>query len=135
MLVSINRTQPRQVNEPKVVHCKKEENHIYIGRPSIFGNPYGTKEDSHARFIVSTREEAIEKDKQVLFEQLKNPNNAGILFEDIIKLKGYNLGCWCSPKECHGDILLKIANCQHEFTIINSKHKKCNHCEIIIPIE
>jgi hypothetical protein len=26
------------------------------------------------------------------------------------ELKGKVLGCWCSPKACHGDILAKIAN-------------------------
>jgi hypothetical protein len=28
----------------------------------------------------------------------------------LIKLKGKNLGCWCKPDKCHGDILLEIIN-------------------------
>jgi len=26
------------------------------------------------------------------------------------ELKGKVLGCWCHPKECHGDVLARIAN-------------------------
>jgi hypothetical protein len=41
----------------KVVHCKKERFDIYIGRPSVFGNPFQIGKDG-------TREEVIEKFKQ-----------------------------------------------------------------------
>lgn len=29
----------------------------------------------------------------------------------VKKLKGSDLVCWCSPYECHADVLLEIANC------------------------
>ncbi len=28
--------------------------------------------------------------------------------EELMKLKGKNLGCWCKPEGCHGDVLIKI---------------------------
>jgi len=30
--------------------------------------------------------------------------------DSLIELKGKTLGCWCHPKQCHGDILSKWAN-------------------------
>ncbi len=30
------------------------------------------------------------------------------LIDDIEELRDKNLGCWCAPSSCHGDILLDI---------------------------
>lgn len=32
------------------------------------------------------------------------------LIDELKKMKGKRLGCWCKPEPCHGDILLKIIN-------------------------
>jgi hypothetical protein len=89
----------------KVVHCKKEKYDVYIGRPSIWGNPYTHINDKKtaAQFIVSSREEAIEKYEDYL-------RNNKELLELLPTLKDKILGCWCSPKPCHGDILIKLYN-------------------------
>ena len=29
---------------------------------------------------------------------------------ELKAMKGKNLGCWCKPEACHGDILLDIIN-------------------------
>jgi hypothetical protein len=26
----------------------------------------------------------------------------------LLNLKDKNLGCWCSPEPCHGDVLIKL---------------------------
>jgi len=85
----------------KVVHCKRQKYTVYIGRPSIFGNPYTIGKDG-------TREEVIEK-----YEQYARTNeNLAIA---IYKLKESDiLGCWCSPEKCHGDIIIKIWKEIHE---------------------
>jgi hypothetical protein len=86
-----------------VVHCKKSKFDIYIGRPSIFGNPYSHKEGTTALYKTETRDEAVEKYAEWLSTQ-----------EDILReiptLKGKILGCWCSPQLCHGLILAELAN-------------------------
>lgn len=86
-----------------VVHCKKEKFDIYIGRPSIWGNPYTHKSGTQAEFVVSSREEAVAKYKEYI---LNNPQ----LLKELPKLKGKVLGCWCKPQSCHGDILAELAN-------------------------
>ena len=88
---------------PRVVHCKKEEFDVYIGRGSVWGNPYSHREGTLAEHIVGSRSEAIQKYEEYL---LSNED----LMRRLPELKGKILGCWCKPKSCHGDILLKHAN-------------------------
>ncbi len=56
---------------------------------------------SKARYITKTREEAIMK-----YEEYIRGNQE--LLNDLHKLRGKVLCCYCSPKPCHGDILLKL---------------------------
>lgn len=88
----------------KVVHCKKSEYDVYIGRPSKFGNPFSHKEGTLAAFRTETRQEAIQKFEEWLQTQPQ-------LIQDIKReLRNKTLGCFCVPAPCHGDILMKIAN-------------------------
>lgn len=80
----------------KVVHCKKEKYDVYIGRPSKWGNPFTIGKDG-------TRSEVISKYETFLLNNVE-------LLSSIKELKGKDLGCWCSPRSCHGDILLRLAN-------------------------
>ncbi len=85
---------------PKVLNQKKDkipEDAVYIGRPSIFGNPYIVG-------IDGSRTEVIEKYRRYL------ALNTSLREEVIKQLKGKDLVCWCSPKQCHGDVLIDIAN-------------------------
>ena len=78
----------------KVVHCKKEKFDIYIGRPSKWGNPFTIGKDG-------SREEVIVKYEAWI---RNNPE----LLKDLHELNSKTLACWCSPKPCHGDILIKL---------------------------
>jgi hypothetical protein len=86
-----------------VVHCKREPFDVYIGRGSIWGNPFSHLRESKALFKVNSREEAIEKYTEWLLEQ---PH----LLRKIATLKNKVLGCWCDPLPCHGHILTELAN-------------------------
>ena len=88
---------------PKVVHCKREEFDVYIGRGSRWGNPYSHKVGTLAEHVVGSRTEAIQK-----FEEYLLSNEE--LMASLPELKGKILGCFCKPKSCHGDILLRYAN-------------------------
>lgn len=83
-----------------VVHVKggvwkrDDPNCVYIGRPSKWGN----------KFIVGlhgTREECIDKYREWIKRQ-------PLLLADLKELDGKLLGCYCSPKKCHGDVLVKL---------------------------
>lgn len=71
---------------------------VYVGRPTRFGNPFSRPE--HGR----SRAEVIGK-----FEQWLLADPARIA--DVkATLRGKHLVCWCTPKPCHADVLLRIAN-------------------------
>jgi hypothetical protein len=74
----------------KVVHCKKVPYNIYIGRPTVYGNPFVIGKDGN-------REEVIRK-----FEEYARNNFISLLHKDAI------LGCWCAPEMCHGDVIIKL---------------------------
>ena len=85
---------------PRVYNLKTDivpEDAVYIGRPSKYGNPFVIGPDG-------TRLSVIKKYKQWL---LSNPK----LLESVRKeLRGKDVVCFCSPKLCHGDVLLELAN-------------------------
>ena len=79
----------------RLVHCKKENYDVYIGRPGKWGNPYTL--DNY------TREEAIELYRKYLWSQIKSGK---ITIDDLKQLQGKTLGCWCSPLPCHGEVII-----------------------------
>lgn len=90
----------------KIVHCKKEDYDIYCGRPSKWGNPFSHKKEKNlAKWIVSSRKEAIEK-----YREWITKGEGRFLLKDLHELKGKTLGCWCKPKSCHCDILCELVN-------------------------
>jgi hypothetical protein len=99
----INQNSP----ECKVVHCKKEDYDVYIGRPSKWGNPFSHIKDKETRaeFIVKSRQEAIQA-----YENWILLGDGRRLLSDLTELKGKVLGCWCHPKGCHGHVLAKLVN-------------------------
>ena len=71
-------------------------NDVYIGRGSKWGNP----------FIIGqhgNRTEVIDKYYKYIIDKQE-------LLNDIWELKGKNLVCYCSPLECHGDVLNALRN-------------------------
>jgi hypothetical protein len=75
-----------------VVHCKKSKFDQYIGRPGPWGNPFQmTSEADRPRVIEQF--EAWGRDQPWLRDAARR------------ELAGKTLGCWCSPRPCHGDVL------------------------------
>lgn len=84
-----------------IVHCKVETYDVYIGRPSKWGNPFSHLPDTLAEFRVSTREEAISRYREWIITRPE-------LMEALPELQNKVLGCWCSPKACHGEVLIAL---------------------------
>lgn len=90
--------KPKRIQRKRTKGWRMPPNTVYVGRPTLFGNPYRETE-------AITREKTIEFYKkwiELAFSLVPN------LIED---LKGKNLACWCSlDQPCHADVLLEIAN-------------------------
>lgn len=88
--------------ETYVVNLRNDYADVYIGRGSIWGNPYcHVKSKFDEAIYVETREKAIEK-----YEEYARNNKA--IMGSLYHLVGKRLGCYCKPKACHGDILIKL---------------------------
>lgn len=77
-----------------VVHCRRSEYDIYIGRPGKWGNPFRIGPDGD-------RNEVIRKYREWIMGQPE-------LLASLHELKGKRLGCWCKPAACHGDVLVEL---------------------------
>lgn len=79
----------------KVVNKRKERYTHYIGRPSVFCNPYIIGKDGTREQVVQMFEDYARNNHELLSAIKKLP-------EDAI------LGCFCFPEPCHGDIIVKL---------------------------
>jgi len=77
-----------------VVNKKRHAFDVYIGRGSIWGNPYRIGVDG-------TRAEVIEKYEVYI-------RNNSKLLKKLHLIQGMVLGCYCKPLPCHGDVLIKL---------------------------
>jgi hypothetical protein len=98
----VNQRAPRVLNKHK---DRIPVGAVYIGRGSIWGNPYSTKPSRYSVIIVATVEEAIELYANTWLPELLATTDANL--ED---LRGRDLVCYCAPEPCHGDVLLEAAN-------------------------
>ncbi len=73
---------------------------IYVGRPSMWGNPFEMKKESDRDMVVLKFRNWL---------RTKGPKQDAIN-NSIKDLAGKDLVCWCAPKACHADVLLEIAN-------------------------
>lgn len=76
---------------------------VYIGRACYRGGWELPQSKWHNPFTLNK----YGSDAIILYE--KYIRESGLL-NDIEELRGKRLGCWCKPKQCHGDILVKLLN-------------------------
>lgn len=70
---------------------------VYIGRGSPVGNPYVIGRDG-------TRAEVIVKYEAWFARQLRKP---GFADRVLAYVGSWGLACWCPPRPCHGDVLMR----------------------------
>ena len=104
-------------NETKVVNCIKDFYDIYIGRPGAlygppefgsweyhFGNPFIIPRDGQRITTIKKFEKWVRGKEYKVVE----PKRRKWILKNLYRLKNKRLGCYCSPKTCHGDIYLKL---------------------------
>lgn len=75
------------------------EGAIYIGRGSMWGNPYVIGKDGD-------RNDVCDKYERHLWNQLRTKE---ITLQELAALDGKTLVCFCAPLRCHGHTLEKAA--------------------------
>lgn len=75
---------------------------VYIGRGSVWGNPFSHKTGTKALYRVKSRDEAVDNYRVHLWGMIQS----GEITIDALKgLDGKRLACYCVPLKCHGDII------------------------------
>ena len=92
------------------------EGAIYVGRPTIYGNPFyvpgkaagrqdGTVFDLAVGIAVNTRADSVAAYRHELLAW-----NHDYLVRWLAPLRGHDLACWCPlDQPCHADVLLELA--------------------------
>ncbi len=86
-----------------IYHKTAPSDAVYIGRGSPYGNPYIIGKDG-------TRDEVCDKFEKNVLPTL-----------DVERLRHFDLVCYCKPKRCHGDSILRKlketepVGCQEEY--------------------
>lgn len=102
-VVNIRKKELNKRNINNFEEWESREKNVYIGRnvryvkgikKSKWSNPYNIK--IHG----------VEKCLKLYEEYIRNSK----LYNEIKELEGKELGCWCKPEKCHGDILVKLLN-------------------------
>lgn len=79
----------------RVVNTKRHRFTHYIGRPSLFGNPFVLGRDGDRDRVITMFEQMARRDPSMLAAIKVLPENA-------------ILGCYCKPLACHGDVIVKL---------------------------
>jgi hypothetical protein len=85
-----------------VVHVREKLCTHYIGRGAApsgkhaqLGNPFVLRIESARTKVIEEYEEWVRRQPEVMKRIAELP-------EDAV------LGCWCKPRACHGDVIIKI---------------------------
>lgn len=70
---------------------------VYIGRPSLFGNPYSVNNLRTRELVMGRFDMYIERHPELVKELYALCKATG---KPVVRL-----GCHCAPLPCHGDIL------------------------------
>ncbi len=84
------------IDSDLITSAKKANRYTCIGRGSIGGNRFIMGKDGDRNSVCNKYE----------IELKEKPD----LIKRIPELKGHVLGCYCAPRRCHGNTLLKYTS-------------------------
>ena len=76
------------------------EDAVYVGRGSKWGNPFRIEIDGDRAAVIAKCETWLRRQHHLL--------------RALNELRACNLLCFCAPKPCHGDLLLRLANASRD---------------------
>jgi hypothetical protein len=98
---------PRRIQRSRAKGWKMPPNTVYVGRPTVWQNPYGLP-GTNAMITGATREECVRAHREMVAGECAS---LGRVPGYIRELRGKHLACWCRlDQPCHADTLLRVAN-------------------------
>lgn len=80
-----------------------DETIVYIGRPSVLGNPFTMRDESQRASVIARYKTWLEQ------RYLDDPAVHAELHALAARAKAGEqlaLQCWCAPAACHGDVII-----------------------------
>jgi uncharacterized protein DUF4326 len=105
-LVNVRATELRKLGYSNIQEwLNANPNHLYIGRNMRISLGCGQwcylpNSKWHNPFKSGDRDRIVYEYEDYARKRFSS--------DEILELKGKVLGCWCTPKPCHGDILIKL---------------------------
>ena len=81
----------------RVVNLRRESYDVYIGRPSMVGNPFPITQSC-------TRNMSVRKYREWFDARIRQD---AAFRSFVLSLRGKRLGCFCKPDVCHGDVIVE----------------------------
>ncbi|TXH11291.1 MAG: DUF4326 domain-containing protein [Hyphomicrobiaceae bacterium] len=90
--------KPKRIQRRRSKGWLMPENAVYVGRPSIWGNPFKTAAEFREWLTGCICSTVFTCQRQEIHDRVQ-------------ELRGKDLACWCSlDQPCHADVLLELAN-------------------------
>lgn len=99
---------PQRIQRKRTKGWRMPEGVIYVGRPTIWGNPFDDADSFRYVLDCILRKERVsafvECNERCYRDMQAIANNLGFL-------RGRDVACWCSLSDkCHADVLVEFAN-------------------------
>ncbi len=113
---------PVRIQRSRARGWRMPEGAIYVGRPTIWGNPFGfnAEEPGDRQAAVAAYRRLLtqppNRRRHQLLRVLKGNEGRGEgriaeMVARLSELRGHDLACWCPlDQACHADVLIEIAN-------------------------
>lgn len=116
---------PKRIARPRKRGTPCPEGSIYVGMPTLWGNPFTSKRFGHARSIILHKQWLEGRIGALTFERMGfcpkeiealDRKREGVL-RNLHRLYGRDLACWCPTTSawCHADTLLAMVPEYSEF--------------------
>lgn len=112
-------TKPQRLTRSRKRGSKMPENAIYVGRPTLWGNPFSIDHFGHAKCVILHASWLNGQIGDLMMEQLAFcPKEIETLhrkrtltLQRLHRLAGHDLVCWCpqSSDWCHATTLIDMA--------------------------
>ena len=111
---------PVRIQRKRTKGWRMPPNTVYVGRPTIWGNPFEPSIPEDAQSAVAAFRRLFTQPPSLLRHGVlrihkgnggRGEGRVSEMKDRLHELRGKNLACWCPlDQPCHADVLLELAN-------------------------
>lgn len=110
-------TSAKVLNSQDIANGILPANSVFIDKGSPWENPFSIG-------IHGDRDEIVDRYEHLLAHSPET-------LESLDYLKGKDLICYCAPRRCHGDVLIKLAAMNYRERLLWAEKIKAKHGELL----